>query len=249
MKTITPLPCVIALAVVAMQSCVLGDRPTPDESFRAAIHSDDMELARRSLENARASDLLGMLIDAAEAGKIDFVVAAVNKGAPLDTLYEGRISPIYAACLGDAKAPFIKQLVKLGANVDQGMSEGFWPVGYCAMNGKSDLLAVLLDCGADLSGRKKNDKVNALMYACQSGHIECVRLLLRKGANPKEVDKAGRNAYDYLRLENVIDFRVGGEVVETHVAILSEETIEIISKLLDGKGEDMDKMNPRANQQ
>jgi ankyrin repeat protein len=61
-----------------------------------------------------------------------------------------------------------------------------------------DLLAVLLDHGADVNMRSGDDRT-ALMHAAAHGWIASVRLLLSRGADPTLTDRSGRTALDLAR--------------------------------------------------
>ncbi|KAG8539619.1 hypothetical protein GDO81_020628, partial [Engystomops pustulosus] len=61
-------------------------------------------------------------------------------------------------------------------------------------HGRSDMVKVLLDCGADVN-LAAEDGETALIIACQVGNVELVRLLLsHPNCDPELTDKAGNSA-------------------------------------------------------
>jgi ankyrin repeat protein len=57
---------------------------------------------------------------------------------------------------------------------------------WVARMGTADILSILLECGVDV----RADGRTALHLAIMEGAVECVRLLLRAGANPNAIDNA-----------------------------------------------------------
>ncbi|KAM5148892.1 KN motif and ankyrin repeat domain-containing protein 4 [Mantella aurantiaca] len=88
----------------------------------------------------------------------------------------------------------VKSLLSLG-NVNLTASQG----GQTALmlgisHGRSDMVKVLLECGADVN-LQDEDGESALMIACQLGNVEIVRLILSQpDCNVKLTDKAGNSA-------------------------------------------------------
>ncbi len=57
-------------------------------------------------------------------------------------------------------------------------------------NGHADIVSILLDAGANVNEKTKND-MDALKVATYNGHIDIVRILLSKGANPSTGGRIG----------------------------------------------------------
>jgi len=60
---------------------------------------------------------------------------------------------------------------------------GWTALIWAARNGRSDLVSLLLDAGADVNAITK-DGFTALVHSIDNGHQETARLLLERGANP-----------------------------------------------------------------
>lgn len=96
-----------------------------------------------------------------------------------------------------------RYLVEKGANLNQVDKNGDTPLHIAAYNGRKDLCAFYLDHGAKLEA-KNNNGFTPFLSACDGfgGHDEdkpgTRRLLMKRGANVKAVDKEKRNAINLL---------------------------------------------------
>lgn len=82
---------------------------------------------------------------------------------------------------------------------------------HASANGKVDLVAQLIEAGANVNAASING-VTPLHRAAQNGHLEVVRHLLTNGARPDAVSVQGSSAIDLAR-------HAGHDLV---VAVLSE---------------------------
>lgn len=116
---------------------------------------------------------------------------------------------------GDAK--IMKIILNDKADVNIADYYGKWtPLMGAASRGRTDLVKMLLDRGADVD-MVTLDQDTALMWACQEGHIEVVKMLLDAGAD--------------IHVREIIF----GDTAITKAS--SEGHTEIVSMLLD-KGDD-----------
>ncbi len=92
-----------------------------------------------------------------------------------------------------------KRLVKLvldaGANPNRSCVLGY-PLDIAAGKGQSEIVAMLLDAGAEVDGRGE-DGGTALSSASAAGHATVVRQLLEAGANVRHKDRYGNRAIIY----------------------------------------------------
>lgn len=134
----------------------------------ASTGGEEAILANKSLtDDEKRETLQGMFTMAASNGEVDRVKAFLE---------------------GDAK-DFL--------NVNSPDSEGTPPLIYASCFGHQDVVATLLDAGADVDKQDKN-RWSALMWAMTNRHKAIAKLLLDHGANPEVKSSSGRTASDFL---------------------------------------------------
>ena len=91
-----------------------------------------------------------------------------------------------------------RRLIESGAQVNR---KGWTPLHYAASAADgAEVLAMLLDRGAEVDARAPNGNT-ALMMAARYGAFRSVDLLLARGADPRLVNASGLSAADLARLE------------------------------------------------
>lgn len=73
-------------------------------------------------------------------------------------------------------------------------SDGFFPLGLAAFFARSEAVALLLDRGADVNQWARSPRVQALHAAAAGRCVDCVRVLLEKGADPNAAQEQGFRA-------------------------------------------------------
>lgn len=73
-------------------------------------------------------------------------------------------------------------LIKLGLNPDTGNVIHQTPLHWACMDGKPDVVRVLIGAGANVNA-VTNFGITPLYYACFNDHVDCARLLIAAGAN------------------------------------------------------------------
>ena len=113
-----------------------------------------------------------------------------------------------AAGMGDRET--VALLLEAGANINATNAFGQTALWSAAMNGHADVIALLLARGADphrvaryspLSGTKGGTALNA---AVERGCMECARVLLRHGADPRVPDASGNTPERALRERGLV---------------------------------------------
>lgn len=120
-------------------------------------------------------------------GDMDYVVAYVQAGNPVlqfngDTLITNEL--ISYVCTYMELDQRIVDLVDAGVDLDASFDdgEGYTAAHFAAWDGKDEILAYLLEAGAqaDVVGE---DGYTPLFLAAAGGHLNCVKLLVEKGAD------------------------------------------------------------------
>jgi ankyrin repeat protein len=139
-------------------------------------------------------------------------VTAVETPPFLDALYRGEreraeelappdeeLDVFGAAALGRA------QRVRALLDGDPGLAsafapDGFHPLGLAVFFGHPETAALLVERGADVSARSRNDfGVTPLHSACAARDVASVRLLLERGADPNVEQPSGFTPLDAAR--------------------------------------------------
>ena len=167
--------------------------PDDDLDFRDSDNHTALHLAVRE----KLTDVVQLLIDAGadietenkdgwsplhsacEAGELDVVKMLVEAGAGVRaTNYKGWTCLHVAACFGHTET--VRYLVDL-PEVDVNHRDTDNRTALCFAK-RTDAVQVLLDAGADIDA-KDNKRRAPLFYACDSGALDVVKVLVRAGAD------------------------------------------------------------------
>eukprot|EP00976_Prorocentrum_cordatum_P063530 1177121-Prorocentrum_minimum.AAC.3 len=86
----------------------------------------------------------------------------------------------------------IKALIKLGADVNICDGKGATPLHWAAASGSVDVVATLVDFGADVrSVGSDAERTPALLWAAKNGHCDAISYMVRAGANVKAANNDG----------------------------------------------------------
>lgn len=81
----------------------------------------------------------------------------------------------------DGNLEGVKSALEKDANVEVTDDRGMKAIHWAALRGRTNIVALLLEVGADFNGKNVTDWT-PLMHSSLEGHIEIVKLLLDKGA-------------------------------------------------------------------
>jgi hypothetical protein len=90
----------------------------------------------------------------------------------------------------------LKNHISLGANVNQTNKQGWTPLHYAAVRGKTNCAEILLKNGAKVDPLTSAQKT-PLHYAADRGFAPLIKLLLKNGANPNLRDNEGWTPLHY----------------------------------------------------
>jgi ankyrin repeat protein len=119
----------------------------------------------------------------------NIVQALLDAGADVNLRdRNGRTALAFLASTRFGSPSMARALLSRGANVDSEDSRGMTPLHEALFNNNASIVPVLLDAGADVNHRS-NDGMAPLMYPYGDAAA-----LLRAGADPLAVDRAGQTA-------------------------------------------------------
>ncbi len=129
------------------------------------------------------------LIDAAAAGRADEVARLIVAGAPLEAQDSQGRSALLLAVAGNHVAT-AKALLDAGASPNTQAANRDTPWLLAGALGRAEIIAAMLPHKPDLTIRNRYGG-NALIPACERGHVEAVKLLLTSGIDLDHVNDLG----------------------------------------------------------
>jgi hypothetical protein len=121
------------------------------------------------------------LLTAASRGDHDAVGAALTAGAALDARDEqGQSALLLAVQRGDLDLS--RNLIRAGADINAAAANHDTPWLLAGALGRTEMLRAMLDTGKVDYAKRNRYGGNALIPACERGHVETVRLLLERSA-------------------------------------------------------------------
>lgn len=135
---------------------------------------------------------------AAEKNSVDSIIALIEAGANIDLIGYGGRTPLFEAIAWN-RVEAVKFLVEAGANVNfrvnlaSSVANGESPIHTAALFADTEIMAALLDAGADIDAQPKHGK-KAIDYAIRGKRKEIVQFLLERGATvPDLLDYSSAN--------------------------------------------------------
>ena len=164
-----------------------------------ADYTDMVKLLERlTISRTTETEADGALLEAAYAGNLEGVTAALAQGARTNATDSRGWTPlIYAAKLGHARTALY--LIDHGADVNRRTFTeiGSTTLGFATEGNHIEVVEAMLKHGANVNGRGKNG-LTALCFAEGQGQLEMAQFLLSKGAEvnvlgPKDENGASRS--------------------------------------------------------
>ena len=117
------------------------------------------------------------LLTAASRDEAAGVKAALDAGAAIDARdNQGQTALLFAVQRGDPD--LARELIDRGADINAEAANHDTPWLLAGALGRTEILAAMLDTGKVDYGKRNRYGGNALIPACERGHVETVRLLL-----------------------------------------------------------------------
>ena len=130
------------------------------------------------------------LMEAAQEGYEKLVDYLIESGAKVTTVAtNGDTALDLAAENGHTK--ICSALLKAGANLEHLSEGGRTCLMRAARQGHEETVEYLIGAGADLNKYSENKEHTVLSFACHSGHLQVVKLLLQNGSDPNATLKDG----------------------------------------------------------
>ncbi len=165
-----------------------------------------MRLFRRITGNRRLCDqtvLNQLLAELANRGRLEEVRWLLLIGAEANCDDYG-VRPAMGGAIASGKLELVQMLIRSGASLISPHAEMSY-LGIAAFSGEPTIMGEILERGADPNAPVCDKEgirwdVPPLIFAIAENHLECVRLLLRFGANPNVVcyDLCSGFGYDCL---------------------------------------------------
>ncbi len=130
------------------------------------------------MTNASAQDPGARLLAAAAAGSLAEVRSLIDRKAPLETR-DGQGNSALLLAVDRNHPEVVRALIAAGASVNAQAANADTPWLLAGARGRTEMLEAMLPAGPDLSIRNRFGG-NALIPACERGHVETIRLLLSR---------------------------------------------------------------------
>jgi ankyrin repeat protein len=129
------------------------------------------------------------MLQAADRGDAVVLRQLISAGAPVDPVDDSRRTPLLLAVVRD-HLDAAKLLIDAGANINAQAANQDSPWLLAGALGRTDMLRHMIPNGPDFSLRNRYGG-NALIPACERGHVETVRLLLTTKIDVNHVNNLG----------------------------------------------------------
>lgn len=132
------------------------------------------------------------IFTAVQEGRTDVVKALIDAGADVNAENHGLERPMHYVT-DDTKIGILNLLFEAGADLDALDTHDQTPLMNVVMNERpsSKIAQALIDNGAAISLKDENS-LTALDHAVLAGSSECVKVLIRSGADPNKLVECGR---------------------------------------------------------
>lgn len=185
------------IALLCMLAFSLQVQAGVDEDLIRAVEDNNAYrvenlLTKGADPDARNSRSYTALMLAARHKKTRLSELLLGAGANIDLRNKyGETAMMLASYHG--RMEMVKQLHQKGAQLDH---TGWNPLIYAASNGHREIVAFLLDAGANINATTDNG-TTALMMAVRGNHIDTAKLLLTRSANLQISNETGESALDW----------------------------------------------------
>ena len=143
--------------------------------------------------NVRDNNQIAPLHNIAARNHIKAAELLINNGTQVDIIDGDDSTPLHIAAYY-GHYDMAKFLLQKGADVNAKKHGKFTPLHYTCFNGFDNVARLLIDNGAEIEALNVRNRTPLILAARESGDIEILSYLLKKGSNINAVDKYGDNA-------------------------------------------------------
>jgi len=126
------------------------------------------------------------LITAAKSNDTKKMETLLNKGAEVNEEWFVGSTALWWAVRDNVSLETVRFLLDKGADVNKGMDNGWTPLLVAIYNGNAKMVKLLLDYGADITGREPMGHRTPVQLAEEKGHVMIVRMLGEYGQKQHE---------------------------------------------------------------
>ena len=164
-----------------------------------------------AVANDRAGEVKALLARGVDPNTVDpngdpllYTAARAGYAATVDVLLATKVDVDARTRYGDTammgaalegRLDIVRKLRQRGAALDY---KGWTPLAYAATGGRDDVVAYLLDQGANVNAESLNG-TTALMMAVREGKGSTVELLVKRGADVNHRNENGVGALDWAK--------------------------------------------------
>jgi ankyrin repeat protein len=168
-----------------------------DSALNSAVYYNHPDILQILLEAGTDPNIHGEHVPAlhvaAANDNVEAAMILIGHGAKIDVRDTVNNDTALIYGIRDGKFKIAEYLLEAGA--DHGLTDkrGFTPLHIAVARNDIRLVQCLLDHGAAINVRTKNDGRTPLMIAAAAGFTEIVEMLLSREADPSIVDSGGKS--------------------------------------------------------
>lgn len=158
--------------------------------------------ANVNLRDSSDSTLLHVAVQEQRSGNVALLLV---HGAALDAKNSSKQTPLMLAIVQSLREMVKVLLAHDQKNINSPCVDGWRPLHFAAKENKPAVLVAILESGAYIEIKSKNDGLTTLHLAVESGCVEAVECLLKAGANPNACNKSGQTPLHKCTKKSLID--------------------------------------------
>lgn len=155
----------------------------------ALVFAAFLVLTPEAVVQAQTHEAGRTLLEAAASGRVEAVRAAIAEKVPLDPRDGQGRTPLLLAVAGNHIA-VAEALIAAGADINAQAANRDTPWLLAGASGRTEIIRAMIPRGPDLTIRNRFGG-NALIPACERGHVETIALLLTTRIDPNHVNDLG----------------------------------------------------------